>query len=250
MKVIEKTLDIIEAILETGDEVGLANLAEITGFNRTTVHRIVSLLVERGYLYQKSKGDKYSLGLKFLQYSNPNRTITNLKEKALPYMQNLCDEISETINMAILDGYESVGIAVVAAERLLRVVPGEVNKYPLHCTAIGKIHLAYMSDEKIESFINILSLPAYTDNTLTDPIQLIKEIKVIRRDGIAFDDEEYSIGIRSAAAPLRDNSGVTLAAISFVGPTVRISKPKLIQLSSALKNCALKISLSLGYNEE
>jgi DNA-binding IclR family transcriptional regulator len=250
MKVVEKTLDIIEAVLETGDEVGLANLAAMTGLNRTTVHRIISVLVERGYLYQKSKGDKYSLGLKFLQYSNPNKTIASLKETALPYMQNLCDEISETVNMAILDGFEAVGIAVIAAERILRVVPGAVNKYPLHCTAIGKINLAYMSDEKIENFINIMGLPAYTDNTMTDTMQLKKEIKVIRRDGIAFDDEEYSLGIRSAAVPVRDDSGVTLAAVSFVGPTVRISKPKLIQLGSSLKNCASNISLSLGYREE
>jgi len=247
MSVVAKTLDIIEAILKNKDEVGLADLAMMTELNRTTVHRIVSVLVERGYLYQKNKGGKYSLGLKFMQYSNPNNIIISLKDKALPYMQNLCEEISETVNMAILDGLEAVGIAAIAAERILLVMPGAVNKFPLHCTAIGKILLANMPDEKIENLIKIIGLRAYTDNTITDTLQFIKEIKAIRRDGIAYDDEEYSLGIRSAAAPIRDDGRNVIAAISFVGPTVRISKSKLIQLGTALKNCASRISFSLGY---
>jgi IclR family KDG regulon transcriptional repressor len=250
MSTVGKALDILEAILRNRDEVGLAALAKMTGLNRTTVHRISSILVKRGYLYQKGKGGKYSLGLKFLQYSDISNAAASIKEQALPYLQKLCDEISETVNMAILNGVEAVGIAFIATDRILQVVPGLVDRYPFHCTALGKILLAYMPDERIENIIKTKGLNAYTDNTTTDATRLKKEIATIKRDGIAFDDEEYSLGVRSAASPIKGEQGDVLAAVSFVGPSVRISKSRMIQLAPMVKNCALEISRSLGYQGE
>ena len=249
MSTVGKALDILEAILKNKDEVGLADLAKMTGLNRTTVHRICSVLVKRDYLYQKNKGGKYSLGLKFLQYSSMANTAASIKDQALPYLQHLCNEISETTNIAILDGVAPVSIAVIAAERILKVAPNLVDRYPLHCTALGKIFLAYMPDKRIESIIN-MGLNAHTENTKTDSDRLKKEIEIIRRDGIAFDDEEYLLGVRSAAAPVKDENGNILAAISFVGPSVRISKLRMLQLAPMVKNCALEISRSIGYKGE
>lgn len=85
---------------------------------------------------------------------------------------------------------------------------------------------------------------------ITDAAQLNKGTKIIRRDSIAFDDGDYSLGIRSAAAPVKNGAIGVLVTISFSGTEVRISKPKLIQLVPTLKNCALKISQSLGYKSE
>ena len=127
MTTVGKALDILEAILKNKGEVGLADLAKMTGLNRTTVHRIISILVKRDYLYQRSKGEKYSLGLKFFQYSDITYTASSIKDQALPYLQNLCNEISETVNMAILDGVTPVGITAIAAERILRVVKDTVK---------------------------------------------------------------------------------------------------------------------------
>ena len=84
---------------------------------------------------------------------------------------------------------------------------------------------------------------------ITDAAQLNKGTKIIRRDSIAFDDGDYSLGIR-AAAPVKNGAIGVLVTISFSGTEVRISKPKLIQLVPTLKNCALKISQSLGYKSE
>lgn len=250
MSTVDKALDILEAFFKSKEEVGLDELAKITGLNRTTVHRLNSILVKRNYLYQKNKGGKYSLGFKFFQYSNVANTTTSIKTKALPYLHNLCNEISETVNMAMLDGVTPVAVAVVAAERILQVVPGMVSRYPLHCTAIGKIFLADMTEERINNIIKIIRPDAYTENTITDIDRLNKEIEIIRRDGIAFDDEEYLLGVRSAAAPVKDENGNVLAAISFAGPSARISKSRMIQLAPMVKSCALDISLSLGYSDE
>ena len=250
MSTVGKAIDILEATLKHRDEVGLADLANLTGLNRTTVYRITSILVKRGYLYQRRKGQKYSLGIKFLQYSKITNTAVNIKEQALPHLQKLCNEISETINMAVLDGVEPVSMVIVAADRILSVVPGLVHKFPLHCTALGKVLLASIPDERIENIINIIGLDVLTDNTIIDKTKLKKEIEIIRRDGVAFDDEEYLLGIRSAAAPIKGENGNILAAISFVGPSVRISRVRMRQLSPMVKTCALGISRSLGYKGE
>ncbi len=247
MKTVGKAFDILETIMKSGDPIGLTDLAKMTGLNRTTTYRISSFLTKRGYLYQKKKGDKYSLGLKFLQYNKASNFATTIKEQSLPYMQNLCDEISETVNIAILDGIEAICVGVVAADRILQVIPGSVNLYPLHSTAIGKVFLAYFPEDKVKEFVSIRGLKAYTDNTITNMDRLMREIEDIRHEGVAFDDEEYSLGIRSAAAPVRDAKENVLASISFAGPSVRISKMRMIQLAPMVKNCALKISQSMGY---
>jgi DNA-binding IclR family transcriptional regulator len=250
MSVVNKTLAILEATLKSKDEVSLTDLAKLTGLNRTTVHRISSILAGRGYLYQKGKGGKYSPGLKLLQYGDITNIASTIKQLALPYMQNLCDEIDETVNMSVLNGVKPVGIAIVAAERILQIAPASTNGLPLHCTAIGKILLAHIPDERIDTIISIIGLSTYTDNTTTDVVRLKKEIDTIRRDDVAYDDEEYVDGIKSVAAPIKGANGNVLAAISFVGPSVRISKLKMRQLAPLVKNCALKISKLLGYTGE
>lgn len=247
MSTVAKALDIIEAISKHKDGVSLSDLAAQTRLNRTTVYRILSVLASRGYVYQQGKKGKYTFGLSFLQYSDITNAATSIKDKALPYMHNLCNEISETVNMAILDGIDAIGISVIAADRILQVVPSIINKYPLHCTSIGKVLLASMPQEKIDRVINVTRLEAYTDNTITDAARMKAELETIRQDGAAFDDEEYMPGIRSAAAPLKGENGDVLAAISFVGPTVRIGKSRLVQLTPMLKNYALDISFALGY---
>ena len=167
------------------------------------------------------------IGHKFLLFNNIYQNAIGIKEQVFPALKKLCDDTSETIDMVILDGIEPVGIALVVPKQVLRVLPRINNKYPLHCTSAGKIFLVYMPSERIENFFNTLGLTAYTDNTITDKARLKEEIEIVRRDGTAFDDEEYFIGVRSAAAPIKGENGRVLAAVSLVGPSARISRLKM-----------------------
>jgi IclR family KDG regulon transcriptional repressor len=107
-----------------------------------------------------------------------------------------------------------------------------------------------MKDERIDEIINMVGLKVYTDNTNMDVRKLKSEIETIRRNDIAFDNEEYIVGIRSAAAPIRGKKGNILAAISFAGPSARISESRMVQVAPMVKNCALEISSSFGYKIE
>lgn len=241
MKTVGKALDILESVLRFQGSVGLADLSTMTGLNISTTNRLAAFLVKRGYLYQKSKGDKYSLGFKLLQFNNRN-IAANVKEQADPYLKKLADDVHETIVMGILDGVEQTSISVIPCKDMLTVFPEAGHKAPLHCTALGKIFLAYMPVERSDNIIDTIGLTAYTERTITDKAILKHELATIRRDGFALDDEEYNLGIRSAAAPVQDDEGHVLAVVSVVAPTIRMSILKMKQISPVIINYALKIS--------
>ena len=138
-------------------------------------------------------------------------------------------------------------VASIVPSHTLQAVPSDITRYALHCTSIGKLFLAYMPDERREHLISSVGLKLYTDNTITDMARLRKELEIIVRDGVAFDDEEYTVGVRSAAAPIKGDTGIVLAALCYIGPSVRISSVRMKQLAPMVKSYALEISRSLGY---
>ena len=120
-------------------------------------------------------------------------------------------------------------------------------RVPLYCTAVGKILLAYMTEREQEEYFKTSELIARTRNTITDPIQLMREFSSIKRDGYSIDDEETELGVRCIAAPVRDHAGDVVAAISVSGPSTRLTNPKIRELEPLLKAAALEISRSIGY---
>ncbi len=250
MKTVERALDILEVVQDHQDGIGLADLSKITRLNIYTLRRLCSTLVERGYLYHKGKGHDYFLGLKLLIFNNVVNGVVSLREQAYPFLQRLCDEIDETIVMTAIDGIKPFHITYTNPKHILQAAMDQGGDFALHCTASGKIHLAFMKDEQIENIVNIPGLVAYTDNTITDKDQFRREIEIIRHDGVAFDDEEYRIGLRSAAAPIKSVNGDVIAAVGFIGFSVRVSSLKMRQFAGIVKRYALEISRSLGYKDE
>ena len=250
MHTIEKSLDILEAILNNKDEISIVDLAEATNQSVGTTHRICSILIKRGYLYQKEKGDRYSLGYKFLLFNNIANTGTNIKTEALPFLKELSEKISETVVLSVLDGNEPLDVISVVPDMILKAAPGLGTKSPFHSTAVGKVHLAHFPNEKINRILSSHELIAYTDQTITDVNRLKMELEVVKAQGVAFDDEEFIVGLRSAAAPIRGENGEVFASVCYLAPSTRLSSLKMKQLAPLVKNCALAISRALGYEDK
>lgn len=250
MSAIEKSLDILEAVLAAKGEISIADLAKVVDQSISTTHRICLILVKRGYLYQENKGSKYSLGYKFLIFNDITYNVNNIRNAALPFIKDLSKKISETVVLAVWDGFEPVDILFEVPDTILKATPGLGTKSPLHCTAMGKIFLANMPEEIIEKNLHLNGLPAFTDRTITDIEKLKAELDIILKEELAFDDEEYIIGVKSVAAPIRSESGEILAGICFLGPSSRINTMRMKQLAPFVKNCASAISMTLGYGRE
>ena len=251
MQVIEKQLIVLEAIAELKSENGfsVADLVERTGFNSSAIHRICSVLVKRGYLFHKHKRSKYLISQKFLLFSGINKYASGIKEQALPFLERLCKETSETIDLLIFDGTSLFSMVTILPKQFLQAVPdvAYVQPFPLHCTAIGKILLASLSDEKFKKVIADMVLTANTDKTILDKEKLRTEIEVVIRENIAYDIEEFIPGIISIAAPIKNDGDEIIGAISIVGPSIRIDRSKLKRFAPVAKNYAFQISRSLGY---
>jgi len=249
MHAIEKSLDILEAVLKHKEEITITSIARTVGQRVSTTHRICSILVKRGYLYHKENGGKYSLGYKFLLFNgNIANTSINIKTEAFPLLKELSKKISETVVLAVLDGIEPVDIISVVPDTILKATPGLGTKSPFHCTSVGKVFIAFMPNETIERILNSMEFTAYTDRTITDFNRLKIELNTIRIEDVAFDDEEYIMGLRSAAAPIRNENGEVFASVCYLAPSIRVSSSKMKQLAPLLKNCAYAISRSFGYN--
>jgi DNA-binding IclR family transcriptional regulator len=246
MKTVEKALKILEVFLEKGGEIGISELVNITGQNISTVHAILMDLVKGGYVQQNYKRGKYSLGLKFISFSDNINKITTLKELVYPFMVDLNRQTDETITTLILNRNTTMSVTGINSGQNLRVVFEEKIGVPLYCTGAGKLFLAGMTEDKLNDYFKCTELEAFTPKTITDINKLRRQIQKIRRDGIAYDFDEYQIGVRNIAVPVKSYNGDTLAVISLIAPSVRLSWKRIKEIEPLLKKSSLEIERLMG----
>ena len=242
----DKVLDVLEAFVKQRNGLNISDLSNLTGINSSTVYRICQSLVKRGYLYQKEKRGKYFIGLRLLELNEVSNLTVTIREIAFPYLEKMSDELSETAVITVLNGLEGFDISISFSPQTVAVSMDIYGLSPLHCTSVGKILMASMDNDKIEMVIN-KGLKAYTKNTITDPNTLKKEIKTVRSKSVALDYEEYALGVRSIAAPIRSANGNVIAAVALVAPSFRVSRQRINKFLPILKNYSLQISRALGY---
>jgi DNA-binding IclR family transcriptional regulator len=251
MKSLTKALDILDLFLDNEGEMALSQIAKLSGLNKTTVSRIVSTLVKHGYLKQKVKRGKYSVGTIYLGFSGVIKRKLRLRSVVTPYLNKLSQQTHESVIMAYGDGSEEVFTETFydASQRnsILIVLPLEGVRMPLHSSANGKILLADMSDEELEKYFNKRHPKLYTPNTITNINDMRNHLITVRQEGVAFDDEELYFGVRGVAAGIRDSEGKLVGAFAVVAPSVRLTRAGMQELASDVKSCAVEISGELGF---
>lgn len=250
METIDKALDILEIFLKGESRIGLKMLADLAGLNISTAHRICSTLVERGYLKQEQKRGKYSLGLKLLEFSNIVRKSLEIRQVAMRFLRELNREVDECVNLAVLDGNETVYVEHIENSHGLTIFTQVGRRVPLHCTGVGKVFLAHMKEDEREKLLGNRELPSHTAKTITDPSKLKQNLLVVKQEGVAEDDEETEVGARCVASPIRDCDGNVVAALSVSGPSSRLTSERVEALRSLVKKFALEISRAAGYSDK
>jgi IclR family KDG regulon transcriptional repressor len=249
MKSLSKVLDILELFLNTKDEMSVSDIARLTGLNTATVSRITNYLSTRDYLVKSGKRGKYFLGTKFLGFSKIIKDRIKLRDIALPHMVNLSKSVDETVVLVLWDHNKAINIDSVQCAQSLRIIPDESGQIPLYCTGTGKIFLAQMTDKELEAYFNYNEILPYTANTITHLNHLKTHLLTIKDEGVAYDDEEYRLGVRNIAAGIKDVEGRVVASVGILAPSVRLTRDKITEISPAVKRCANEISSDLGYQE-
>ena len=246
MTSINKALKILDLYLYNRKAIGISEVANSVGMSMATVHRIIHTLVERGYLEQLSPRGKYYFNKqKILSISKillPNLSIINI---IWPYLRELSKELQECAevatrlgDVAYKDDYLYTKFEPLQA---LTVSGPSESIVSLYCTVTGKVLLAYMTDYELQEYLKNVELKPFTPNTIINPENLKEQLKIIRDKGVAFDNEEYEMGIIGVAVPITDAAG-PVASIGIIAPTARYDHNKLNEFSVVLKEYALKIS--------
>lgn len=223
----------------------LKALASNAGLNISTVHRILGALSRIG-LVEHQAGGFYRLGLRWLEYGNLVRERLQIRDVARPFIEQLHEQIGEPVNLAIRDSDHIIYLDRAAANAArVRVVYRVGSRAPLHLTSLGKLFLAEESASQIEDYAKRTGLPGNTEYSLTQLKSLIKALSAVQKEGIAFDNEEAELGLRCMAAPVRDDQGSLVAAISVSSPSDRFSEHEASWVP-ALKFCADQVSRALG----
>lgn len=244
---VERTLDLLEALAEMG-EAGIAHLSSRVGLHASTVHRLLSTLIARGYVRQNPESGRYLLGLKPLDVARAVRDHLDLRMESLPVLQELMRESGETANLAVLDDHHLVYVEQVSSPGwMLRMFVQVGGRAPLHSTASGKVILAHLTPVELSDMLSAYQLAPFASRTIVDMGVLLAELDEVRQQGYATDHGEHEEGVSCIAGPVRDHTGRVVAAISISGPWIRITPervPSLVPL--VLKACA-RLSAALGH---
>jgi IclR family KDG regulon transcriptional repressor len=244
VRAVERALQILSSFDDQHTERGLSEIAQDVDLHKATTHRLVTTLVNYGYL-ERTDGQKYRLGLRLTDLGYKAIRRLDLRREALPYMTQISQQQEEACDLSIFDRGEVFYIEYVPGPHALTVAAAVGQHLPAYCTASGKLFLANLSPAALNAYLEH-PLIAQTGNTITSAEKLRLQLDEIRERGYALDDEELEEGIRAVSAPIRNRRGEISASVSMPGPTSRMTAERIPQIAQALKETARSISRRMG----
>ena len=244
-----RALTLLEALADQHGDIGIAELSRRVGLHVSTAHRILGTLVSRGYARQSPESGRYALGAKTFHIAESYLGQMDLRRLVRPVLERLSRETGETANLVILDGREALYLDKVESPRSLRIFSRIGRRAPLYCTAVGKVLLADLPMDKVNSLLGGGALDALTRATVTSRNQLRQELRKVQEQGFALDIEECEDGASCIAVPVRNSRGETVAAIGISGPSSRMHAQRIEELVPAVMRSGSEASEQLGFRE-
>lgn len=226
---------------------GVTDLASHISASTSTVHRVLSTLTDEGLLEQDAESGRYRLGLALFDLAAAVPSQRNLHEAVLLPMTDLRNATGETVQVGVLDGRQVVYVERLDSPNTLRMFTELGRRNDAHCTGSGKALLAFMPEATLARLLGGWVLSRKTQFTITTTRALAIHLKEVRERGYAENRHESEVGVVSIAAPIRNASGETVAALSVAGPAERIDDRQ-DQIAEAVRTLALSTSRRLGFS--
>jgi len=244
---VERALSILEAVAHRAGGLNNAEISRKLEIPKSSASYILRTLERHGYLRRERESGKYRVGLKILSLSRDILTGLDIRGVALPTMRDLVQRSNLTCHLAVLDGAEAVYIEKTEPEDFIQMHTWIGRRLEVHTTGIGKVLVAYATEETVQRVIQERGLKKITPKTITNAPKFLRELEKVRLQGYAIDDEENSIGVRCIAAPIFSQPGIIEASISVSGTIQRVTPDTIPRLAEMLKEAARRISHQLGY---
>lgn len=244
---LEKGLAVLEAFTANEPELSIAQIAQRTSQDRASARRALLTLAQIGYLNQNGK--RFSLTARVLNLGYQYLSALPFWELAHPVLEELSDELNETISVGVLDGRDVVFILRVPAKRLLTFDPSTGSRVPAHVHSLGHVLLGAMTDTELDAFLDAAELKAFTTRTVCDRRELRAMIRAAGDQGWAFAASQHEENLGGISVPLLDHRGRMTAAlnVNFIMDTEAEAKAHGTMLPR-LQLAARKIQHLMGRN--
>ena len=231
--VLGRALGVLESFSDASPELALADIVAATGLPPATAHRFVAELAEWGALERVGRG-RYRIGMRLWRVGALAPHARNLREAALPPMQDLAAATGHVVHLVVLDGYRALFVERLAGQHDTTVRSRVGRDMPLHASGPGKVLLAHSASSLLDEVV-ARGLPRLAPGTITDPARLREALDDIRRTGYCLSREEMTEGTASAAAPISDAEGRVVASLAVVVPVSLALQPFLpaVQMAAA-----------------
>ena len=239
---LERGLKILEILAKSRAGLSLAQVTRQLHLPKSSVHCLLRTFEHAGYVYRDPACSKYRVSLSICDLARHALQSISLRDQAKQPLRRLAEKTGLTVHMAVLEQGSCVLIEKFTPIGVPRTATWLGKQLALHCTALGKVLLAYSNEADADQLISNQGLIRYNDNTICSTRKLKQELEKIRLRGCALDDEEEEIGVRCLGAPIFNGNRDVIAAISIVGDTIRISGESLPQLYQEVIAAAGQIS--------
>jgi IclR family transcriptional regulator, pca regulon regulatory protein len=238
LSTLERGLAVLRAFDHNHPEMQLSEVAAVTNLSPAVARRCLNTLVQLGYVARH--GRRFLLRPEVLVFGSAFMSSMNLETVAAPALQTLRDETGDSTSMAVLSGHDVLYVTHVSTNRHIRVSANVGTRFPLHATSLGKVLLAFQTEEAIEAYLKSAALPALTERTVTEPVALRARLAQARANGFDSALDELDYGIVSVAVPVFDKDRRVPCAINCSTTTSRISQEELIEFRLPLLRTAAR----------
>jgi DNA-binding IclR family transcriptional regulator len=245
---VSHALDVLEQFKGDQDELGVTELSKRLKLHKNNVFRLLATLESRGYIEQNKATENYRLGIRCLQLGQTYVTQMGLLRQARPIIENLAQKASETAFVAVLRKASVVPLDAVEADQPVRLRARIGEALPLHCTAAGKVQLAFIPDADLREAL-MEGLGRFTEHTVTDRQELVGQLKTIAEKGFSVEAGEHLPEVHSIAVPIRDYTRNVVGSLALSGPAYRMSSERIEkEMVPLMQKAGHELSKRLGFD--
>ena len=248
IQTLSRAIAVLDCFTQERAELGVREIARMVNLSSSAAGRLLVALKDKGILSQNPVTRGYSMGVRVLSWANVYNTTLDVRLKAIPAIEELHQTTRETISLYILEGNERVCVERLESPQSVRIVQRVGRRLPLYAGSAGKAIMAFLSPERQEQILQNTELVPLTSKTITDPVELRKEIKKAHNQGCAVSFGEWVEDAAGVAAPILSRDGKVIGALAISGPMSRFTKENVARYCVDVKRVAAQISESLGYN--
>lgn len=243
-----RALSILNVLAANSDGMSLTELSEATGLPPSTTHRLLTTLEAERFVRPEAHGGLWRVGVAAFFVGSAFARSRDTLALVRPYLRRLMDVSGETANLFVESDGEAVCIGQIESRHAMRAITGIGGRVLMHSSAAGKVLMTHQF-KPTSLAAGSATLPAITEHTITDPAALLRELEGVRATGFAIDDEEHAIGLRCVAAPVFNEFGDAVAAVSVSGPSARIPDERLPLLGKIVAQAAQEATRDFGGTE-